>query len=77
MNVVLVLIPDIFLNFYLQLILTAPMNTGMTNHFIFHIHLISIDFYFNFFSASFYITFLSDGNATSIKKQIQILLLLT
>jgi hypothetical protein len=36
---------------------------GMTKHFMFHIHWISIlkFLYFNFFSDSSYITFLSDG----------------
>jgi hypothetical protein len=50
----------------------APMITGMTKHFIFHIRLVSIltFLYFDFFSGSFCITFLSDGIATSISKQI-------
>jgi hypothetical protein len=47
----------------------APMITGMTKHFMFHIHRISIIkfLYFNFFSNSC-IAFLSDGIATSISK---------
>jgi hypothetical protein len=50
----------------------APEFAGMMKHFIFHIRWIpTITFlYFNFFSASFYITFLSDGIATSINNQI-------
>jgi hypothetical protein len=50
----------------------APMITGMTKHFMFHILWIYIlkFLYFNFFSDSFRITFLSDGIATSISKQI-------
>jgi hypothetical protein len=48
------------------------MITGMTKYFIFHIRWIPIlkFLYFNFFSDSFCITFLSDGIATSISKQI-------
>jgi hypothetical protein len=50
----------------------APMITGITKHFMFHIHWISIlkFLYFNFFSDSFCITFLSDGIVTSISEQI-------
>jgi hypothetical protein len=49
----------------------APMITGMTKYFMFHIRWIStLKFlYFNFFLDSC-ITFLSDGLATSISKQI-------
>jgi hypothetical protein len=49
----------------------APMIAGMTKHFMFHIRWISIlkFLYFNFFSDSC-ITFLSDGIATSVSKQI-------
>jgi hypothetical protein len=49
----------------------APMITGITKHFVFHISRISIlkFLYFNFFSDSC-ITFLLDGIATSISKQI-------
>jgi hypothetical protein len=56
----------------------ALMITGMTKHFMFHIHWISIlkRLYFNFFSDAFCIKFLSDGIATSISKQILSLLLL-
>jgi hypothetical protein len=41
----------------------APMIIGMTKHFMFHIYLISIlrCLYFNFFSASFCIIFLSEA----------------
>jgi hypothetical protein len=48
------------------------MITGMTKHFMFHIRWIYIlkFLYFNFFSDSFCITFLSDGMATSISKQM-------
>jgi len=44
------------------------MTTGMTKHFTFHVRWIVILIYFNFLSASFYIIFLSDGNAMSINK---------
>jgi hypothetical protein len=49
----------------------APMIIGMTKHFMFHIRWISIlkFLYFNLFSDSFCITFLSDGIATAISKQ--------
>jgi hypothetical protein len=48
----------------------APIITGMTKQ-MFHIRLISIlkFLYFNFFSDSFCIAFLSDGIATFISKQ--------
>jgi hypothetical protein len=67
--------PGIVSRYFCKLLLTisvAPMITGMTNHFMFHILWISIlrFLYFNFFSASFCITFLSDGIATSINKQV-------
>jgi hypothetical protein len=54
------------------------MMTGMTKHFIFHIRWISIlrFLYINSFSASFCTTFLSDGIATSINKQILSLFLI-
>jgi hypothetical protein len=54
----------------------APMITGVTKHFMFHIRWISIlkFLYFNFFLDSFSIAFLSDGIATSISKQIFIFL---
>jgi hypothetical protein len=47
------------------------MINGVTKHFMFRIRWISIlkFLYFNFFSDSFCITFLSDGIATSISKQ--------
>jgi len=47
------------------------MNPDMTKHFTFHTSRISVRFlYFNLFSGSFNITFLFDGIATSINKQI-------
>jgi hypothetical protein len=48
------------------------MITGMTKHFMFDISWTFIlkFLYLNLFSDSFYITFLSDGIATSISKQI-------
>jgi hypothetical protein len=48
------------------------MITGMTKHFMFHIRWIYIlkFLYFNFFSDSFCIIFLSDYIATSISKKI-------
>jgi hypothetical protein len=57
--------PGIVSRYFCKLLLTitvAPMSTGMTKHFMFHILWISvlICLYFNFFSASFCITFLSD-----------------
>jgi hypothetical protein len=44
------------------------MITGMTKHFMFHILWISVlrFLYFNFFSASFFIIFLSDGITVTI-----------
>jgi hypothetical protein len=50
----------------------APVITGMMHYFIFHICWISIlrFLYFNLFSVSFCVTFLSDCIATSIKKQV-------
>ena len=56
---------------FLKLLVTipvAPVITGTTVHFRFHIRCISIHklLYFNFFSASFCTTFLSAGIATSI-----------
>jgi hypothetical protein len=55
------------------------MITGMTKYFMFHIFWISIlrFLYFNFFLASFCITFLSDGIATSMNKQVLSFLFLT
>jgi len=46
------------------------MTTGMTKRFTVHIHWISTLRYlhFNFFSASYCITFLSDGTAISISE---------
>jgi hypothetical protein len=54
------------------------MITGMTKHFMFHIRWISIlkFLYFNLFSDSYCITFLSDGIATSVSKQMLSLLFL-
>lgn len=53
----------------LSTIPVAPVVTGMTKHFTFHICWISILrlFYFNFSPASVCITSLSDGTATYIK----------
>jgi hypothetical protein len=64
------LFPDFFSP--LVTIPVAPVITGVTKPFMFHIHWIYIlEFlYFNLFSDSFCITFLSDGIATSISKQI-------
>jgi Ca2+/Na+ antiporter len=69
------LFPDIFVN--MLTIPVASMITGMAKHFMFHILRISIlrFLYFNFFSAYFCITFLSDGIATSVNKHILLLLL--
>jgi hypothetical protein len=56
----------------------APVITGTTKHFMFHIRWIFIlkFLYFNFFSDSFCIAFISDGIATSISKQILSLMFL-
>jgi hypothetical protein len=64
------LFPDFFNP--LVTIPVAPMITGMTIHFMFHIRWISIlkFLYFNFFSDSFCTTFLSYGIATSISKKM-------
>jgi hypothetical protein len=50
----------------------APITTGITEHFMFHIRRISMHrfLYFNYFSASLYVTFLSDGTDTSFSAQI-------
>src|SRR5215475_4146989 len=61
--------------FFLKLLVTipvAPIITGITVHFRFHIRCISMHklLYFNFFSASFCTTFLSAGIATSISVHI-------
>jgi len=58
-------------NFCFSALVTIPVVlvvTGMTKHFIFHIRYISRRLYFSFFSVSFWITFLSDGIATSVNK---------
>jgi hypothetical protein len=70
LNAFLVLFPDIFFS-PLVTIPVTPMITGMTKHFMFYIRWISVlkFLYFNFFSDSFCITFLSDGIDTSISKQ--------
>ena len=57
---------------FLKLLVTipvAPIITSTIVHFRFHIRCISVHklLYFNFFSASFCTTFLSAGNATSIR----------
>ena len=54
----------------------APTTTGTTTNFTFHIRWIyKLKFlYLSFFSASFFITRLSDGIATSISKQVLFLL---
>jgi hypothetical protein len=46
----------------------APITTGVIIHFMFHIHFISIHkvLYFSFCFASFCVTFLSAGIATSV-----------
>ena len=61
--------------FFLKLFVTFPVATvftGIVVHFRFHIRCISIHklSYFNFFSASFYTTFLSAGIATSISVHV-------
>ena len=73
--------PGTVSKFFLKLLVTipvAPIITGTTVHFRFHIRCISIHklLYFNFFSASFCITFLSAGIATSISVHVFSLLFL-
>ena len=52
----------------LEMVPVAPIITGITLVFTFHMHYISIvrSLYFKIFSASFLITFLSPGIAASI-----------
>jgi hypothetical protein len=74
-------LPGISSTYFLRLLVTvpvAPMTTGMTEHFMLHIRWISMHkfVYFNFFSASLCVTFLSDGTDTSISVQIFSLLFL-
>ena len=59
-------VPRISSKFFLRLLVAipvAPIITGIIVHFRFHIRCISIPklLYFNFFSASFWTTFLSEG----------------
>ena len=73
--------PGTVSKFFLKLLVTipvAPIITGTIVHFRFHIRHISIHkpLYFNFFSASFCITFLSAGIATSISVHVFSLLFL-
>jgi hypothetical protein len=51
----------------------------MTKHFVFHIRWICVLrlLYFNFFTSSICIIFLSDGIATSINKQTIIIIITT
>ena len=67
--------PGIISKFFFKLLVTIPMApiiTGTTVHFMFHIRCISIHklLYFNFFYASFCTTFLSAGIATSISVHV-------
>ena len=62
-------------NFSLKFLVTIPVAsiiTGTIVHFRFHIRCISIHklLYFNFFSASFCTTFLSEGIATSVSVHV-------
>jgi hypothetical protein len=64
----------LFTDFFNSLVAisVAPLIAGMAKHFIFYVHWISIlrILYFNLFSASFCIAFLSDGIATSVSKKL-------
>ena len=67
--------PGTALKFFLKLLViipVAPVFTGTTVHFRFHIRSISIHKlqYFNFFSTSFCTTFLPAGFATSISVHV-------
>jgi len=66
-----------FLN-YLEMVPVAPIITGITLVFTFHMRCISVvsSLYFKIFSASFLITFLSPGIATSIIIIIIIIIIL-
>jgi hypothetical protein len=70
LNAFLVSCPVFFSS--LVTILLASIITGMTKHFVLHIHWTSVlrVLYFNFFWASFCITFLSDDIATFINKEV-------
>ena len=61
------MISKFFFKFYVTVPL-VPINSGMTTHFMFHIRCIFVHklLYFSFLSASFCVTFLSAGIATSI-----------
>jgi hypothetical protein len=56
----------------LEMVPVAPIITGITLVFTFHMSCISIvrSLYFKIFSASFVITFLSPGISTSINLQV-------
>jgi hypothetical protein len=76
-NFVLVLFPHFFK--LLCTIPVTPITTAMTKHFMFHFSWISVlrFLYFNLFSASYCITFLNDGIATSLNKHFLSSLFLT
>jgi hypothetical protein len=68
-------LPGMSSRYFLRPLVTVPMatmTTGITEHFMVHIHHISMHrfLYFNFFSASLCVTFLSDGTDTSISVEI-------
>jgi len=67
--------PGISLMYFLndlEMVPVSPIITGITLIFIFHMHCVSIvrSLYFKIFSASFLITFLSPGIATSINMHV-------
>ena len=73
--------PGMLLTYFLnefEIVPVAPLITGITFVFTFHMRCISIvrSLYFRIFSASFLITFLSPEIATSININITLLLLL-
>ena len=56
----------------------APAVIGIKKHFMFHIRLNSVVWYLqlNFFSASFCVTYPSDGVAASIRLQVIIIIII-
>ena len=59
-----------------EMVPVAPITTGFTSAFTFHMRRISIkrSLYFKIFSASFFTTFLYQGNATYINMHVPLLL---
>jgi hypothetical protein len=72
LNAFPVLLTDWLFLYLLLRVHVLPKITGITMQFIFHVRWISMlrFLYVNFFSASFCITFLSDGIVASLSKKI-------